>query len=476
MLPMLPMRERGGDPAAAGIIPSMSERGLPAGESSAPACPFVAFEDERDERSSRPDHRHRCYAELRPAPRALAHQEAFCLSSAFPACPTFQDWARREAARERQVRAPELDEAAPDPFGSRPTTRRPWAAPPPWLGDDGNGSDADGNGADEDALPARGRPAGATAAREANVPGFLDRPGGRTVEKRDRIAPRPPEAPDGGRSPGRGLADVDPERPWLAGWTADAGHVEDPEPDRPGRAGALEQASEPGAEVEDDSPWGRGEAGRTPRALESKSLVEGIAGGIGGLVNRDRRPKVGDARRSASPAVGTPTTRASAQARLVPPPRDPAAPPWERPRRMEAYPTLKTRIGLPSMSPVALGFGALLVAALALLVIPLLLFHSGGDNSGTSGVPTPSPSVTASASTAPTATPAPSSDTYTVKPGDTLSTIAKRLGVTLDELLAANPQIKDPNKIGLGDQINIPSKTPTTVTDASPGQSASASP
>ncbi|HTC85766.1 MAG TPA: hypothetical protein VK656_03635, partial [Candidatus Acidoferrum sp.] len=65
------------------------------------ACPFVAFEDDRDMRSDRPDHRHRCYAEKRPAPRAIAHQEAFCLSPAFPSCPTFQDWARREAAQAR---------------------------------------------------------------------------------------------------------------------------------------------------------------------------------------------------------------------------------------------------------------------------------------------------------------------------------------------------------------------------------------
>ena len=66
-----------------------------------PACPFIAFEDDRDERSSSPDHRHRCFAEVTPAPRALAHQEAYCLSSAFPVCPTFQDWARREAAQAR---------------------------------------------------------------------------------------------------------------------------------------------------------------------------------------------------------------------------------------------------------------------------------------------------------------------------------------------------------------------------------------
>src|SRR6187200_3498251 len=82
------------------IIPAMTDRGLPIVDG-APACPFVAFEDDRDARATAPDHRHRCFAEARPAPRALAHQEAYCLSSAFPVCPTFQDWARREAARSR---------------------------------------------------------------------------------------------------------------------------------------------------------------------------------------------------------------------------------------------------------------------------------------------------------------------------------------------------------------------------------------
>src|SRR6188768_1259093 len=80
-----------------GIISRMTERGLPSMDG-APACPFVAFGDDRDGRSTSPDHRHRCFAESPPAPRALAHQEAYCLSSAFPVCPTFQDWARREAA------------------------------------------------------------------------------------------------------------------------------------------------------------------------------------------------------------------------------------------------------------------------------------------------------------------------------------------------------------------------------------------
>lgn len=46
--------------------------------------------------------------------------------------------------------------------------------------------------------------------------------------------------------------------------------------------------------------------------------------------------------------------------------------------------------------------------------------------------------------------------TYTVKPGDTLSKIAMRNGVTLAQLLQANPQVKDPNRIKVGDVLNLP--------------------
>ena len=44
---------------------------------------------------------------------------------------------------------------------------------------------------------------------------------------------------------------------------------------------------------------------------------------------------------------------------------------------------------------------------------------------------------------------------YSVKSGDSLSMIAKRQGTTLKALLAANPQIKDPNKIRLGQKIKM---------------------
>lgn len=48
--------------------------------------------------------------------------------------------------------------------------------------------------------------------------------------------------------------------------------------------------------------------------------------------------------------------------------------------------------------------------------------------------------------------------TYRVNAGDTLSGIAKKSGVTLSELMAANKKIKDPRKIYRNTAVNIPSK------------------
>jgi spore coat assembly protein SafA len=48
--------------------------------------------------------------------------------------------------------------------------------------------------------------------------------------------------------------------------------------------------------------------------------------------------------------------------------------------------------------------------------------------------------------------------THTVRSGDTLGEIAVKNGVSLKELLAANPQIKNPNLIYPGQKINIPGK------------------
>ena len=41
-----------------------------------------------------------------------------------------------------------------------------------------------------------------------------------------------------------------------------------------------------------------------------------------------------------------------------------------------------------------------------------------------------------------------------------MSKIAKRFGLTVEQLLAANAQIKNPNKISIGDEVTIPLPEP----------------
>lgn len=68
--------------------------------------------------------------------------------------------------------------------------------------------------------------------------------------------------------------------------------------------------------------------------------------------------------------------------------------------------------------------------------------------------PAPAPAPTPSPAPAP-AQPAPANQ-YKVQSGDTLSKIAKNTGKSIGDLMKANPQIKDPNKIRAGDTYNIP--------------------
>ena len=384
----------------------------------APACPFVAYVDDRDGRSSSPDHRHRCFAESPPAPRAVAHQEAYCLSSAFPVCPVFQEWARREAAQARGQGTP-VDDAAvtggaaiaaaaasggaaagePAPGGPGPVTSfasawddpvgsggqtampppdvpaqrnppRDWAAPPPWAG----------------------------AAPAARPPGT------------------PPNAPPARPVEGQG----------LAGSTADqlAGGAP------PNRSAAV---------------WSASAAGASASAADDD---------LAGLVS----PRPEPAPTAAPPAMPQPTTTSSGRRPAVSSTRSSgptiAGPSWERARREEAYPSIRRRASLPGVPRLAVIAGAIAIAALILFMLPAL-FGVGGPSS------TPKPSATAAAPSAtvsePTAPPAPTPTVYTVKTGDTMSKIAKKFGVSLDDLIAANKStIKNPDKLAVGDQIVIP--------------------
>lgn len=85
------------------------------------------------------------------------------------------------------------------------------------------------------------------------------------------------------------------------------------------------------------------------------------------------------------------------------------------------------------------------------LVIPL-----GAASPSSTGQATPTTTGPPTATPKPTKTPAPTSFVYVVKQGDTLSSIADQFHVSVQALLDVNPDITDPNKIFVGQQIIIP--------------------
>jgi LysM repeat protein len=68
-----------------------------------------------------------------------------------------------------------------------------------------------------------------------------------------------------------------------------------------------------------------------------------------------------------------------------------------------------------------------------------------------------------------TPSPSPTFMSYVFKPGETLSGIASRFGVTLQALLAANPDITDPRRIQNGQRIFVP--PPGWAPNSSPSSS-----
>jgi hypothetical protein len=446
--------------APARIIGAMTERGLPSVDG-APACPFVAFEDDRESRSTSPDHRHRCYAEPLPAPRAAAHQEAYCLSSAFPVCPTFQDWAKREAARARgDIEAARPAAAA----GAAMASRTPDPLDGPFDGDD---EEDDGSTERSDDEPVRHRD---LADRHAPPP--FDEPIRRNPP-RDWAAPPPWAAGGGGASAsrrgpeGRGPAAGAGTPEFLAGRTEEGRGLAGSAADRLASGGVAAGAAAGAASSSSPSSSATGwrasaSSASAPPDAELADLV-----GAGRPAERQTHGSPSPARPGNRPRVSS--TRSA-------PPRDAiVGPAWERSRRYEAYPTIRTRVGLPQLPRIAVLAAALAIAAIVLFFLPALLLDRGGGNGGASTAgPSASQPVEASSSVEPSVSVAPSAQVYVVKAGDTMSKIAARYGLKPDELCAANKAtITNCDKIAIGDELVIPTTAPEVINDASAEPSAS---
>lgn len=412
------------------------------------ACPFVALDSDRDRRSDEPDHRHRCYAEPTPAPRAFAHQEAYCLSPNFPACPIFRDWAVRAAARPA---APGRGREAQQPAD--------WAAPPPWAPD-----------------PVADGPEQLGAFDTESEPDPEPGPEVTEPENPEHLAAsvQPPEVPVPPAAPIRPPEPAQPapiERiPSLPRDTAGQPQVETYSPDAAAARDAAERDAARDAAVRDAAAATAAAAQRDATRRESADAATAAAAPPSFLASRtplsdpsEPRQYVEPPRRAQAPVSAprlrtSPTDERAAQ-------REALLPSWERDRRPGAHPIV--RGGRPRGSDESDLMSRLttILAVLALLSLSLLLvvFVPGFLGGGSARPSVPAGAVSPSAAVIvtptpgpPTPTPAPSMRTYTIKSGDSLFTIALSFGLTVDQILAANPEITDPNLILVGQVINIP--------------------
>ena len=412
------------------------------------ACPFVALELDRDRRSDKPDYRHRCFAEPTPAPRSIAHQEAYCLSPSFAACPVFQDWAVRAAARPADGSGTGASAAASGPLAAPDDDGAP--APEPVFTD-----------LPEDAsvTPAGAEIAAAAAAVTGMTPGFASPPTFATTDWQS-------EADESQQ-----LAAFDAP---VA--DADAGHFASapaaaaaPTPSAPT---APEPMPAPPAVLPPVPPPTQPTPSASPSFAAEDAAAAAAPSVPAFLAGRTPRP------------IGSTIPSPAAQPRPSGPVnRDEIVPSWEIDGRYGAEaPDEPGGNRLDTVLTAVAVLAILAIGIAAVLFLPGLLSHnapthtpgpsfvvpstqpsalpSGLPTVAPSGVPTIGPSV---APTAPPSTgPAGSPRLYKIKPGDSLAKIANKFDVTIQQILDANPTIVDANHIEVGQTIVIPPPAPAS--------------
>jgi len=174
-------------------------------------------------------------------------------------------------------------------------------------------------------------------------------------------------------------------------------------------------------------------------------------------------------RYSGRPIGATPSGRAGPQARPAGAGR-PDAEEWAKPRRFAAYPTIR---GRGRISPILVGFFALALVALLLFLLPGFLAGAPDRTPR----PTVGPALPSGGSLAPVATPGPTPIVYSVRSGDTLSSISRRFGLTIDQIACFNNiAASQRNKLSIGQKLQIPPSSYQCGGSSAPPRTASPRP
>jgi LysM repeat protein len=440
----------------------MTQRGEQFGEGPQ-ACPFIALELDRDRRSDKPDSRQRCFAEPTPQPRALAHQEQYCLSPNFAQCPIFQGWAMRAAARPVPVpqgyegRARSAEQAGPVPpagsAGASTASTPPASTQSPLPADvlpvapaagEAWPADAFAPPADQDGLPNQiSAFEVASSTVPAGGPGF--------APSEPSFAPSPSAAEQDQAGPQSTTA-----------WSS-----------------ISASSTSGGSRGPDDAPVPGFLAGRPERPAPSPGPRASGA------------PLSGSQTSAGQPSASKPGAAYREQVS-----REDLVPSWDLTDKYGADVTDR-RSG---RDPDEIGggggdrFGGIVTAVaviailalgvLGVIFLPGLLAGHGATATATptqfavvptdSGlatfapVPTDTPLPTAVPKDTPTPAPSATPRTYKVKSGDQLGQIAHRFGVSVNEIMAANPAVTNPDDIFVGEVLVIPQPAATEVPSASP--------
>jgi len=438
------------------------------------ACPFVALEHDRDRRSDTPDYNHRCFAEPTPAPRSIAHQEAYCLSPGFAACPVFQDWAVRAAARPVEGSGPS---AAAGAAGAGSVAAAGVAAagvaaagasdfaqvdvdhdledvrsetseqPQP------SGSVFEELPEDASVTPAGAEIAAAAAAATGISPGVASSPPTFATtdwqsethegEQLSAFDAQPAETPPPAFNPA-----------WYS-QTDDTPRSSYGEPD----AGYPVAADEPEAPAPAPfvPPPVRPEAAQPAPPVEEAAAVAAPAFLAG---------------RSSRPASSTPPAKEDIVPSWDVDNRYGAAPPPPQSNqggnRLDGILTAIAVVAILALGVAAVIFlpGLLNKGPASKTPLPSIVIPSGLATAAPSGLFSAPPSVPPSAVPSVTPTqqstqgPVGSPRLYKIKTGDSLAKIANKFGVTVQDILDANPDISNPNNIFVGQIIVVPLTAP----------------